>query len=83
MTKCLDKTNDTVVALKHFGFTTLDDDELLLRIFTAENTTENGTYIQPAWLTLEGKQVLELYNFLNQYFGVRDPQAEVDAGKPE
>ncbi len=77
MTKCLDKSNDTIAALKYFGYSEQEDAHLLLRIFSAESTTENGTYIQPICLTLEGKQVVELYNFLNNYFEVRelDPSA--------
>ena len=72
MTKCLDKSNDTIAALKYFGNSVQGDDHLLLRIFSAESTTENGSYIQPTCLTLEGKQVVELYNFLDHYFRARD-----------
>ncbi len=72
MTKCLDRSNDTIAALKYFGNSEQDDDHLLLRIFSAESTTENGSYIQPTCLTLEGKQVVELYNFLDQYFRTRN-----------
>ncbi len=78
MTKCLDKSNDTIAALKYFGYDSQEDDNLLLRIFSAESTTENGTYIQPTCLTLEGKQVVELYNFLDHYFGSRDIETAGD-----
>ncbi|KUG02417.1 hypothetical protein ASZ90_020239 [hydrocarbon metagenome] len=72
MTKCLDKSNNTIAALKYFDNSMNEDDHLLLRIFSAESTTENGSYIQPTCLTLEGKQVVELYNFLDHYFSTRD-----------
>ncbi len=72
MTKCLDKSNDTIAALKYFGNDAEEDEHLLLRIFSVESTTENGTYIQPTCLTLEGRQVVDLYNFLDHYFGARN-----------
>jgi hypothetical protein len=68
ITRCLDKNNDTIAALKYFGHDAEQFDCLLLRIFSVESIAENGTLIQPTCLTLEGQQVVALYDFLEQFF---------------